>query len=402
MHWVRTFTVGGCLASFGLVLAPHARADRFLLASGGVVEGTLLNRDQLPRATYEVRTAAGAKVVLSAATVVEVERQKASQEQYARVAPSFADTAAGQWQAAEWCRQQQLKDERAAHLRRVVELSPDHLEARHALGYVQLEGKWITQADKMDERGYVLHEGKFRTPQDIELIQARAKAKQAAKEWLAKLKAWRTQLNDPKLAAGAYQRIAAVRDPAAVAPLVELHQADRQRATKMLYVEVLEAIHSPEAIEALVYISLNDADVEIFHACAEALERLDPPNLIEPYLKALRDDNNVRINRAGKMLGQIGDKSAIGPLIDVLLTRHRIVTGGDSGVGTPVSAGFDNAGGNSFKASSAPVETVAVAQNVPILDALTRLSGESFGFDLPAWKRWHAAQKARSDGAKLK
>ena len=41
--------------------------------------------------------------------------------------------------------------------------------------------------------------------------------------------------------------------------------------------------------------------------------------------------------------------------------------------------------------------------NREVLDALTRLArGQTFGYDIDAWKRWHAAELARGGDVKLK
>jgi hypothetical protein len=386
------------LIAVAVLLAPAvARGERFLLESGGVVEGTLINTQQTPRTSYEIRTRHGVLMVLPAAQVIEVSRPPEALGEYARLAPTFPDTVDDQWRLAEWCRQHQLLGQRAAHLRRIIELSPDHVAARHALGYVQLQGEWTTRSDFLTERGYRLYKGEWRLPQDIELIEERREAQQLAKEWLARLKQWRGHLNDPKLAAAAHQRIAEVRAPVAVGPLREMLRRDGWRDAKVLYIEVLAEIGTAEAIEALVDVSLNDGDIEVFHACADALLRLQPPHLQKPYLKALRNENNVRINRAAYMLGRIGHEGAVGPLIDVLVTTHQVVVGPiGRGAGDATSATFSANGGNSFQGGDSTKVYYHTVQNREVLDALTRLAGgQTFGYDLPAWKRWHAAERAR-------
>jgi hypothetical protein len=384
-----------------IALPAAARADRFMLASGGAVEGTLLNRDQTPRSSYEIRTAAGMKLVLAAEQVAAVVRQKEREAEYAQVAPAYEDTVARQWELAEWCRQHQLSEQRAIHLRRIIELEPDHIKARHALGYVQLDGKWSTQSETLAGKGYKLYRGQWRTPQDIALIEQRENSKQVAKDWLNKLKRWRADLNDPKVAAAAYQHIAGIRDAAAVGPLLEMLKADSSFEAKSLYVEVLEKIASAEAVEALVWITLNDGDVEMFHNSAEALERLKPPRLSKPYLDALKNDNNVRLNRAANMLARLGDASAIAPLIEVLVTTHTVTVGG-GGSQDSISTSFGG-NGNSFQTGSAPQKFAETVQNREVLDALTRLSGgQSFGYNVAAWRRWHAAERSRAKPVELR
>lgn len=392
------------MATLGALAAAPARGDRFALKDGGIVEGTLLNRQQTPRTTYEIQTDQGVKLVLEAERVVEVARQKDALAEYRRMAPSYTDTVDDQWKLAEWCRQQQLNEERALHLRRILELDADHVAARHALGYVQLKGQWTTRGEHLAERGYQLFRGEYRSPQDIALIQEREQKQQVAKEWLGRLKSWRGQLSDPKHSAVAYQRFAEVRDAAAVAPLCELLKVDRSREAKALYIDVLAQIGTGDAIEAIVYVSLNDPDVEIFHACADTLERMRVPNLSKPYLDALKNENNVRLNRAAHMLGRIGDKTAIAPLIEVLVSSHRVVvSSGGSGKGDAISTSFSADGGNSFQQGGSTQAYDHVVQNAEVLDALTLLSdGRSFGYDQTAWRRWHAAERMRGGDVRLK
>ena len=52
--------------------APSARAEEFLLRSGGRIVGELLNPDEHPRRQYVVQVAEGAKVTLDAAQVEKV------------------------------------------------------------------------------------------------------------------------------------------------------------------------------------------------------------------------------------------------------------------------------------------------------------------------------------------
>jgi hypothetical protein len=167
--------------------------------------------------------------------------------------------------------------------------------------------------------------------------------------------------------------------------------------------DVLEAIASEDAAQAIIHTSLNDADVEVFHLCAEALLRMQSPAAKEAYLDALADENNVRINRAAYMLGQLGDPSAIARLIDRLVTAHKVVSGPTGrGAGEGYSTSFGD-GGTSFQGGQSPKVYFHTVQNGEVLAALTRLAGgQTFGFDAAAWRRWHNAQKARGGAARLR
>ncbi|HTN76176.1 MAG TPA: hypothetical protein VL096_13055, partial [Pirellulaceae bacterium] len=277
-----------CCATLS-TLAGQAYADRFTLVSGGALEGTLLNKQQTPRTVYQIETAQGVRVTLPAEQVREVVRQSAAEREYEQRAPTFRNTVEEQWKLAQWCQQQKLKTQREVHLRRILELDTDHVAARHALGYMQLRGVWSTTAEDRSALGYVLFRGDWRTPQDVALIEQREKQQKISKEWLAKLKRWRL--------AGEFAQIAAVRDAAAIPALCEMLRLERIYEAKSVYLDVLAAIGNHEAIQALIYVSLNDPDIEVFHNCAEIIERLEPPQAREAYLDALKNANNVRINR---------------------------------------------------------------------------------------------------------
>ena len=109
--------------------------------------------------------------------------------------------------------------------------------------------------------------------------------------------------------------------------LLENLRREPLRGVKELYIEVLGKTASPPALDGLIAVSLNDPDVEIFHACLGQLVPHKRPGLVEAYVNALKNENNVRINRAGMMLGKLDDKSTIGPLIGALITTHRVPVG---------------------------------------------------------------------------
>ena len=147
-----------------------------MLTGGGRVVGELVNRDESPRQRYVVQAADGAKVTLDAAQVQQVLHPRPEEAEYERIRPTYADTAAAQWELAQWCREHKLPKQREVHLRRVIELDPNHAEARHALGYSQLDGQWVTRDEVMTQRGYVKYKGKWMLPQEKELIEKKHEA----------------------------------------------------------------------------------------------------------------------------------------------------------------------------------------------------------------------------------
>jgi hypothetical protein len=382
--------IAGAVLLFGL--ASPVAADVFVLRSGGQIEGEWLNREEQPLTSYRVKTAKGVVVQLQTTDVRETVLQTPEQLAYERRAPHVADSVAGHWDLAEWCRQNGLGAQRTSHLRRILELESDHQAARRALGFTFVDGRWVTQDEFRREEGYEYYKGRWRTAQEIEILETRAKRELAEREWLGRLRRYRLNLNDRTKVQAATASIREIDDPVAVRPLASLLTRERVRSVKVLYVDVLAAINTGDAAQALVHASLNDPDEEVFHYCVGRLAEMKQPGIVESYVEALKDPRNDRVNKAAVALARLNDRSAVSPLIDALITTHTSVT--PSKFGAEATAVSFGAGGGSMMQNEGPKVKIARVQNQHVLDTLTRLSGGSnFGFDQRAWRYWYAQEK---------
>jgi hypothetical protein len=289
-----------------------------------------------------------------------------------------------------------LFDERRKHLARVVELDPNHSHARRALGFQFLDGQWITQADFRRHEGYELYKGKWRTPQEIEILEEQARLDQAHKDWLKKLRRFRAELDDPARAKLGLESITGIDDPVAVRPIMAMMTRERARRVKMLYADVLAGIDSADAVGALVERALHDADEEMFHYCIGRLIDRDPPRLADPFIRALKNKNNATVNRAAAALGRIGDSEAIGPLIDALVTTHtQYIPGRNPDSTTATFVGSQH----SVSQGGGPQVLIRHVRNQHVLDALNKLTGTNFDFDQQGWRYWHAQEKKAREAA---
>jgi len=376
-----------------LGLTPAVFADIFVLESGGKIQGELLNRDEQPRTKYVVRSGA-ATINLPSEQVRETIHQSPADLEYARRAPVTADTVEAQWELAEWCRNNLLVKERRTHLRRIIEIDPNHQQARFALGYQFLKGGWITRSDARRNEGYELYNGKWRTPQEIEILESRARAESTEKEWLGRLKKWRKDLDDRDRSKQAYSSLASIDDPVAAGPIGQYFAGERVRNVKYLYADVLAKIKTGEAVNVLVQRALADDDEEVFYYCVKKLSEIKPPHVGDPFIVALKDNLNRKVLRSAIALAQLQDKTAISPLIDALITTHPDVI--DTGEFT--TAGFGN-GGSTLAKGDGLMTKVTYAHNQPVLDALSKLTGADFGFDKRAWRIWYSQEKIARDAA---
>jgi len=388
--------------------AAQARADIFMLQGAGEVRGELVNRDESPRKTYVIKTASGGQVTLAADQVKQVKPQSAAEMKYDQYRAICPDTVDGHWKLAEWCQKNRLLRQREAQLERIIELDPDHEAARHGLGYSQIGGRWVTQEQQMLENGYVrsaFAPGKWVLPQEEELLARRDKSTKARLAWNGKLKRYSEWLGTDK-SAQAVANIKAINDPYAVGALVKTLQTDRRPDARLLYVAALARIGSPDAMNQLVAVSVLDADEEIRLAALDEVAAHDYKPAVARYIAALKDKNNLVVNLAAVGLGKMKDPSAIGPLIDALVTTHtyRFEQGSPGQTTTAFGTG-PNSGGFSMGGSKVQI-VKRQHENRAVLQALVDLTGgTSFNYDVKVWKNWYVAQKkpktldARRDSA---
>jgi hypothetical protein len=378
-----------------LFLLSPAAADVFVLSGGGRLTGELLNPDQSPRKQYVIQTP-DAKITLDASRVKKILRPRSGEAEYERIAPTYPDTAAGQWELAQWCRDHKLTVQRQAHLRRVIELDPNHAEARRVLGYNRVDGQWVTYDEVMAKRGYERRNGRWVLPEEAKIADDKKKLESAQQEWFQKLKMWRGWLGADR-DQQARSNIAAITDPDAVRALATGLNEDRDPQTRMLYVEALAKIDAAEAARALAIASIYDDVEEVRLTCLDHLQAKRRPDVVSYFIGKLRDkkSSNEIINLAAVGLGRMKDPAAIGPLIDVLVTRHKfkIAQPGGDGAMSPSFGKGSNGGSSGLSVGGRPKYIYRDISNPAVLDALVAITGRNFNYDKEAWISWYASQK---------
>ncbi len=371
------------------------RADTFRLATGGEVQGDWLNKEETPLVRYVIRQPSGMILKLTQEQVREHRREQPAEMEYEERATRTPDTVEGQWKLADWCRDHHLMRQRTSHLERVIELEPNHQAARALLGFAFVDGRWTTKQDLHHAEGYEFYKGRWRTSQEIELMESRSKRDLAEKAWLAKLVRLRGHLGSDQ---GAAETIRATKDVNAIPAIATMLARERVREVKMLFIDVLENIHTADAVQVMVKVSLSDPDEEVYHYCIDKIVRLKVPHVADAFIGALKDSNNPVVNRAAMALARIDDPAAISPLIEALVTVHqRTLSSRISPDAT--AASFSADGGTSFGQNAGPRVIVSRVQNQEVLAALTKLTQATFGFDQRAWRLWYDQEK-RAQAAK--
>lgn len=383
-----------CLALF-IGASQSAQAEVFVLGEGRQLEGELVNADESPREKYVVRLPSGVVVTLARAQVQEVVRRRPAEIEYEAIRHNYPDTVEGQWELAEWCREQHLSQLRKVHLERILQLDPDHLLSRRALGFARVGDEWKTQEEIMTERGYVLYKGRWRLPQEMELLEQRRQAEVAVKAWFRDLKRYRGMIGTPR-GEEAAAAIRSIEDPQAVPALRFFLQEENVDVLRELYLEALSQIGTPQAIEALALCSLEDSNDEVRLTCLDYLKRMNVPEVAGFYVERLRAKDNAMVNRAALALETLGQTAAVPALIESLVTAHKykVVTGGGQYNATFNPSG---GGGGGFSSGGGPQIITKQLQNPEVLNALVTLTGVDFGYDLLAWRAWLAANRAPVD-----
>lgn len=371
-----------------MFLAP-ALADVVELKTGGRIAGTV---EKLEEGGYRITTPAGTVIQLDRNQVSKVDEYSAEERSYAGRSRTAPDTVEGQLALAKWCREHNLGNQAQTHAQRVIELDPTNAEARQMLNFRNVDGAWMTREQVMASRGLVWFDGKYRTRQEIALREREEKIKQLDVHWTKQIKKWRRWLGDrrPERTQEALREFEQLTDPMAAPALVELLEDEQDPAVRRLLAKTAARIDHQATVNVLVTLSLSDPDEELRLSCLESLIDSGRPGLTEAYIAALRSNDNAMVNRAGMALRKLEDSSAVGPLIDALVTKHKRVVGGGGGGGdtysfNPSSGGFSMGGGG-------PKLKEGYAKNPDVLGALVRITGERFGYDEALWEKWHASQ----------
>jgi hypothetical protein len=190
--------------------------------------------------------------------------------EYRRRREETPDTVDGQFSLAQWCAKHNLAERARAHLTAVLEIDPNHAEARRLLGYRQVDGVWLS---------------------DHEIREAGARAQEVAaalREWKPKIEEIRQQLEQgtQRQRQVATERLRAIDDPAAI-PALELVLAAHSEETASLVVEVLGKIDAPESSVALARQAVFSGWEQVRGAAVEALRTRDPAEFVPGLLSAI-------------------------------------------------------------------------------------------------------------------
>jgi hypothetical protein len=373
---------------------------------------------------------------LLAAQVTGVDPEPSRLDEFAARKRRPDPSAEDEFALGTWCLENRLPDLATGQYEAAIKLDPEFAPAREALGHVFHEGRWLTSEQARSAKGLVYHKGKWITPE--EAAQRKVEDAMTAEQttWRRKLgvllRSYRAgpenRRNDVEL------QLMAIRDTSAIPGLLASFGAADEPAARRLAAQVLAAIPAPEGAEGLVTRILMEKDDDVREATLAELAKRDDPIVVERLLGALRSKSEVMINRSAWALGRLQAIETVPRLVDALISSERRLVFVDSNprmaastAGVPAAApngGLLFMGGRNipiltgpavapgavaFGATSTPaidyyagmnasmpgpnrgpvaVNRTFKRENTEVLAALQSLTGQDFGYDVAAWKRW--------------
>jgi len=154
-------------------------ADVVYLKGGGKFTGRIVEQTE-ERMVIDI----GDGVIgFSMERVEEISRGPSPLDEYDARASKLGPQDVNGWRSlAEWASMKGLSAQERAAYKKVLAVAPDDKEAREALGFVQVDGRWLTEEESYRARGFVKYEGEWLTPAEVQLAQSNAAREQARDE----------------------------------------------------------------------------------------------------------------------------------------------------------------------------------------------------------------------------
>jgi len=163
-----------------LFLAPTVLlADEVFLKGAGSITGQIVEQT----ATTVTVNIGGGVMGVPMANVDHIVKARCPLDDYDDRAGKLGPKDADGWrQLGRWATQQGLSAQATLAYQHLLTLVPNDPEAQEALGFVLVNGQWMTEEDSYRARGYVQYDGEWMTPAEAQLHQQNAQAEQARDE----------------------------------------------------------------------------------------------------------------------------------------------------------------------------------------------------------------------------
>jgi len=403
-----------------LLLSLGVQADVIHLQDAKL-EGTIIAES---KTHVTIRLAAG-EVTVARKNIQRITRGPSPLELYQQMHLRLADNDVdGHYALALWCRDRELREQKLAQLRKVIEIDPNHERARRLLGHVRHEGKWMSVEAAKKAQGLVRYEGEWMKP----AAAARRRSRATERKWAQRVARLldRIRYGTPVRRRMAEKQLRAIRAPDAVHALRDALLSELQNA-QLAAVEALREIDDDRVDEILVETVLLGPEPETVTAATAALRTRRRRHGVSALIRMLRhfttlpvrkeEDRALKqqiLSRSAAALGELGQPRAIPALIDSIITKVELPAAAGAG-GSSITRGtfttvpvYDptrgivhypiQTGGVSFRAGpESPGDEKKYFTNLRAIEALKTLTGQDFGSDFKKWRQWWEKTKPEMD-----
>jgi hypothetical protein len=362
--------------------------DEFELFNGGRIEGEHIETKMIDGKEHHVfKSTAGAVVTLSVEQISGKVKKSEAEIWYEAWLPNTQDTVEGHLAMSRECKKRELDFQRDHHLLQVIQIDPENEEARRALGFGQINGKWVRVDIFRRQNGYIRSAGRWHVPQDLAIEREKDEFKAKQVEWHQEISRLRRIITKNSDSGEAMAKLRSIRDPFAIKPLTDMAQEDKSPALRRVAMRILAEIGTPPALSPLVKLVLVEPHLELQRYAEELIGDTKSDWAAQALRAGLTSSNNVIVRRAARALARIKSPAVVPDLIEALFTKHKVVTGSDSNY----NLGFGGNGGSNLNAGQGKKVFERTFRNVEVRDALIAITDMNYQYDEARWATWYEA-----------
>jgi hypothetical protein len=154
-------------------------ADEVFLKGGGKFTGRITEQTE-ERITVDI---GDGSIGFSMERVDHIVKGASALDEYDARAGALAPQDVDGWRKlAQWASAKGLARQTRLAWQKVLAAVPDDAEARQALGFVLVDGRWLTEEESFRARGFVKHEGEWMTPAEVQVAQSTSAAEEARQD----------------------------------------------------------------------------------------------------------------------------------------------------------------------------------------------------------------------------
>ena len=154
-------------------------ADEVYLKDAGSISGRVVEQNET---TVKVDIGDGF-IAVPASRVERIEKGRSALDEYADRAAKLGPQDVEGWKTlARWASKEGYPGQAREACNKVLAIAPNDPDARKALGFVSLDGKWVTLEESYRAKGYVKFDGEWMTPAEAQAGQAAIAADRAQRD----------------------------------------------------------------------------------------------------------------------------------------------------------------------------------------------------------------------------